>query len=461
MGCAIVFRMNRRPAIPKALRNLFWTLFVLLFGWTGVIMSGLMPRLTPQQHEALALMRAPNEHARGERNAFELLWLLPRDIPEAERAKVFAADMAAIDALHPTMGGDLDLASAHFPRHVDADERMPEGCSHRPGCLAAVRANPETFRSALALRAPMLAELDQLGDYDHLRTPHRSSFAAPIPEFQQTGPLQLARAALLHVDGDTDAALTGLCHDLGAWRQLKGRNNSLIFEMITLAWLRGGVQLVADIRAELPAGQPLPAECAAALAPLVEAEHQSCDVYRAELAAWDAALDPTTMFASGPDPGLGDRANAFAARFVYSREHTRALQATGLAKVCATLRAPAATSAPAPETRCSLTARVFNPLGCILADVGLPDYSRYQQREQDVDALLQAHALADWLATQPDIGAAYTTRPESYRALPVTLAADARSLVLRRREQREDEAPEFTLPLPGSRIAPPAQAAHP
>ena len=461
MACAIVFRMNRRPAIPKALRNLFWTLFVLFFGWTGLIMSGLMPRLTPQQHEALALMRAPNEHARGERNAFELLWLLPRDIPEAERAKVFAADMAAIDALPPMAGGDLDLASARYPRHVEADERMPEGCSRKPGCLAAVRANPEAFRSALALRAPMLAELDRLGDYDHLRTPHRPSLAPQFPEYQQTGPLQLARAALRHVDGDTDAALTGLCRDLRAWRQLKGRSDSLVFEMIALAWLRGGVQLVADIRAELPAGQPLPAECAAALAPLMEAERQSCDVYRAEFAGMDASLDPGTMFASGPEPGLGDHAKAFAARFVYSGEHTRALLATTLAKACAASRSTAVATAAESEPRCDRTARVFNPLGCILADISLPDYGRYPRREQDVDALLHTVALADWLATQPDIGAAFATRPESYRALPVTLEADARSLVLRRREQREDEAPEFTLPLPGSRIAPPAQAVHP
>lgn len=440
---------------------MFWTLFVLLFGWTGLIMSGLMPRLTPEQREALAMMRAPNEHARGERNAFELLWLLPRNVPEAERAKVFAADMAAIDALHPTLASDLDLASAHFPRHVEADERMPEGCSSKPGCLAAVRANPETFRSALALRAPMLAGLDQLGNYDHLHTPHRMSFAAPIPEYQQTGPLQLARAALRHVDGDIDAALTGLCRDLRVWRQLKGRSDSLIFEMIALAWLRGGVQLVADIRAELPAGRRLPAECAAALAPLVEAERQSCDVYRAEFAGMDAAIDPGTLFASGPEPGLGDHAKAFAARFVYSGEHTRALLATELANACATLRSPAAANVAASEDRCHFVEHAFNPLGCILAEIGSPDLGRYLRREQDIDALLQTFALADWLATQPDLSAAFAARPALYRALPVTLAPDARSLVLRRHEQRQDDAPEFTQPLPGSRIAPAPPAAGP
>ena len=453
--------MKRRPAVPKALRNLFWTLFVLLFGWTGLIVSGLMPRLTTEQRDALAMMRAPNEHAHGERNAFELLWLLPRDIPEADRAQVFTADMAAIDALHPTLSSDLDLASAHFPRHVEADERMPEGCSSKPGCLAAVRANPETFRSALALRAPMLAGLDQLGDYDHLRTPHRPSLAPQFPEYQQTGPLQLARAALRHMDGDTDAALTGLCRDLRVWRQLKGRSNSLVFEMNVLAWLRGGVRLVADIQAELPSAQSLPAGCAAALAPLVEAEHQSCDVYRAEFAGIDAAMDPCTMFASGPEPGLGDHAKAFAARFVYSGEHTRALLATELAKACAALRSPAVAIAVETETRCDRTARVFNPLGCILVDVSLPNHGHYWQREQDVDALLQTHALADWLATRPDIAAAFAARPQLYRTLPVTLAADARSLVLRRLEQRETEDPEFTLPLPGSRIAPAPPAAGP
>ncbi|MBK6726365.1 MAG: hypothetical protein IPG63_03755 [Xanthomonadales bacterium] len=443
--------MNRRSRIPKPLRHLFWWLFALLLAWSGMILSGLLPRIDAKQRAALDLLRAPYERARGEHNAFELLWLLPRNVPETERDSVFAADMAALDALAAT-GVEPVLASARYPRHVEDSSPQLGACGRKPGCLAAVRADAGGVRAALAERAPLLAGLDQVWTYDHLRTPHRPSFAAPLPQYQQGANLQLARAALRQVDGDPVGALTGLCRDLSGWRRLKGRSDSLVFEMVLLSWLQGGVQLAADLRAETPPGTPLPAECAAALAPIAEIERMSCDVYRAEFQGMADLMEPQRMFASGSRPSLLDRARVLGARFVYSPGATRALYATHLARACAALAAPPA-AAPMSPPACDLEGRVFNPLGCTLAEIGMADYDRYRLREHDVDALLATFALGEWLVTEPDAAAALASRPQRFTALPVTLAADGHGLRLARREPVRDDPPELALPLPGSRVA--------
>lgn len=383
--------MNSPSRLEQNVRIVSLALLVLVVAWLALIASGVMPRLTAAQREALALMRAPNVDARGERNAFELFWLLPRDVPASEREAVFAADMAAIDDHHA--GQKLVLASARHARHVEGSSTLLTACSRKPGCLAAVRADAEGVRAALAERAPLLAGLDQIGSYDHLRTPHRPNLAAPIPEFQQTGPLQLARAALRHVDGDRIGALDGLCRDLSGWRRLKGRSDSLIFEMIVLAWLQGGVQLAADLRAEGPADEPLPEACVAALAPLAAAERMSCDVFRGEFRGFEDALAPEQMLATGPESSPADRVRVFASRFAYSAEGTRALLAQHLANACAARDAPDDTANPVPP-QCGLEARVFNPIGCVLAEVAMADYDRFRQREQDFDALVRAFGIA-------------------------------------------------------------------
>ncbi len=233
----------------------------LVVVWLGLMWSHWLPRPSAEQASALAQMRAPMAQAKGERNAFGLFWQLDYDIPEAERAQVLAEDVAALDGWRP--GQDLEAlasrARGRYPSRVAKDAPPLPPCE--ADCLAQVRADPEPWRAALAARQSRLAELGQLAHYDHLRTPFKMSLYSPIPAFQGTGDLQIAAAALAFADGQTEAALSGLCRDLGQWRRLKGRSDLLLSEMISLAWLRNGGRLYADMRAELAADQPLPAAC--------------------------------------------------------------------------------------------------------------------------------------------------------------------------------------------------------
>jgi hypothetical protein len=146
------------------------------------------------------------------------------------------------------------------------------------------------------------------------------------------------------------------------------------------------VQLAADLRAEAPAGEPLPSECIAALAPLAKGERMSCDVFRGEFRGFEDALAPEQMLATGPESNPADHVRAFASRFAYSAESTRALLAQHLANACAARDSPNDVANLAPP-QCGLEARVFNPIGCVLAEVAMANYGRYHQREREFDAL--------------------------------------------------------------------------
>jgi hypothetical protein len=426
-------------------------LLVLGLAWVVIAWSGVLPMPSSEQRAALTLMRAPSQDAVGERNAFELFWLLPYAIPDAERERVLAEDIAALEAMHPTDGATLQLASSAFPRHV-AKDAPKAPCNREPGCLQHVRADPDQARAVLVAHAPLLAQLRRLGDYDHLQTPYRPSFASPLPELGLSGPLQLTEAALAFVDGQPDAAIDGLCRDLAAWRKLKGRSDSLIFEMVSLAWLQGGAQLFADMRAELPRDHPLPTTCAAAFGPPLPAQRQSCDVYRAEFSLTDRVMADTHFIAS--DPGLGGF--SLGGRLLpFNPEATAALMAPTYSRICAALHQPAAqwpSSNPADNKACGWVGMAFNQLGCRLFAIATPAYSDYGLRERDGEGMLHLLQLAEWLAQQEDPGSAFEQRPGQHRQFEQPVQFDAGELSIELLRPR-GEVTRWRIALPGSRNA--------
>lgn len=437
------------------LKRVSLALVTLLLAWVVVGWSGVLPRPSAEQRAALDTMRAPPQDAVGDRNAFEVFWLLPRAIPEHERAQVLAADIAALDAMHPTGSEAPGLASAAFPRHL-AKGAPKAPCARDPGCLQAVRADPERAREVVSDAAPLLAQLRRLGEFDHLRTPYRQSWAAPLPEFQLSGPLQLTEAALAFVDGDPDVALGGLCRDVAAWRRLKGRSDSLIFEMIALAWLAGGAQLYADMRAELPLAHPLPPSCAQAFGPPLPAQRQSCDVYRAEFTLGERVL--SEGMSGDPDPGLADRLIGQRSP-LFNPEASAALSALHYSRICAALQQPAEqwpTPARGDGLRCGVIDKAFNWLGCGLVGMATASYSDYGLRDRDGEGMLHLLQLADWLSRQEDPAAAFAERPEQHRKFeqPVHFEDGELSIELLR---PLGKPPRWGIALPGSRV--PAAAA--
>jgi hypothetical protein len=424
--------------------------------WLVLALGGLLPRISAEQAAALADMRAAPQQAVGQRNALELIWSLRFEVPPEQRAEVLREDAAALDAWRPEHGAAPNsVAAERYPlREATAAPSLP-GCDL--DCLQQVRDQPEAWRAALAARTSRLQSLEALGEYDHLRMPFRLSLSMPAPAFLHTGDLQIAAAALRFVDGDATAALDSLCRNSADWRALKGRSDTLISEMILLAWLRRAAQLYADLRAELPADFPLPPSCTAAFAPLPVEQRMACDVFRSEFRMLDNTLAQELHGFGDPEHSWRDRAMAVA----LNREATVALMAPHYRDACKRLRQPVRAWQDWPvEPGCPWQHRVFNPVGCIIYDMAMPNYLDYLRRERDLEGQLRLLQLADRLVGQADPAAAFKARPEELAEFEQPVRFDGDELLLDLLQPRPNQPPTLRVPLPASRLPAAAAAAN-
>jgi hypothetical protein len=427
--------------------------------WLALAWTGWLPRPSAEQRAALALLKAPREHAIGEHNAFGFFWLLQHEIDEAEYAAQIARD-AAVVATWDLGRPNAPLPRDALPRRVPVDLAPQQGCGRDSRCLADVRADTDAVRAGLAARQPLFERLDTLGRFDHYRSEFPPALSGPIPPLQDSGRLQLLRAALRYVDGDTDAALAGLCEHMSAWRRLKGRSDSLIFEMVGLAWVRDGAQLFADIRAELPPTHPLPASCDTAFGTAEPFPRQSCDIYRGEFAMVERGI--AQMLSGGVrEPGDDTPKNH---NILFNPGATVAASARRFVGLCNLIDQPIAgwPSPATPPLRCRIDEWMFNPTGCVLNGVAVEAaYLDYVLRDRDGEGQLRALALADWLAMQPDPQAAFDARPAEHRAFEqqVTFADGELSIELLHRQG--GRASHWRIPLPGSRVVDGGSGASP
>ena len=428
---------------------------LLLSCWALLAWSEWLPRITESQRQALAQMREGNQQAVGQRNAWQLFWLLPYQIPEAERAAVLAQDIAALDAIDiaPPPVDLQSVAEGRYPRRWAKDAPRHRFCSSEGDCLAEVRADPEAAAAELASAQGELDALNRLADYDHLQIPHRPSLASPIPPFARAVSLPLLEAALRFEQGDPTAALTGLCRNAAAWRGLKGRADNLIFEMLNVSQLMRNAQLYAQLRAELPADFALPAVCAQAFAAPRPEERQACDVYRFEFRLNESLMQPGVLEAMEGGEEWSRSIRGWGAELLINQEATLAISAENFASLCAAIPRPIKQS---PELRrpadqgCGFVGRLFNPVGCILSAIGTPAYTDYWYRDRDWEGSLRLLQLADWMAEQPDPAAAFAYRPAALDSFEQPLSFADGELAIKLLKPRSK--PLWAVALPGSRV---------
>lgn len=418
-------------------------LAVLLFAWSRL--SG--PSDT--QREALALIEnaAP---ATGD-NAFDLLWLMPYDIPADERAAVVEADLAryrqqfAAGDESPPVADSRSTAEGRYPR-VSDDE--PAYCGLREtACLAKVREQSTGYADRLARDAALLARARELAQNDHYRSRFPPGLQMPFPEFHRVA-VSLTGSALDFVEGRVDAALDAACTDVLTWRRLGAYGDSLIVVMIAAAMVEGNAALVADMLAELPLDHPLPAACATAFDPETIAPDLCPSMIGEARWAFSVMQDTDT---GGPLQSL-----------LFDPARTRALAAPGYVYVCSgefrrKLREDAALDLPPVEASMWRLECVGNFLGCALQRIATPAYADYPRRVQDmqamlgvVDTLWRLRSEADGPALQiADVEAALAARPATSR--PIRLDAEHGELQIKLRGSRE--ADSWRAPLPASRWA--------
>ncbi|WP_448141270.1 hypothetical protein [Stenotrophomonas sepilia] len=433
----------------KILRGLGWALAGLL---VLAIVVWCASRMWPVPESRLqAQQRLQARLPADGRNGFALLWTLAfDDLDPGQRDQALARDVQRWEADPRGKGARPQLAEDH----VELQSRPSASCGPTASdCLAQVRADPQRFVDAHAGHQQLHARLDQLADADHFVSPFRpkgEGILVPMPTYGLVIDATSARA-LAYLQGDIDGALRGSCRGLQLGRRLVTGGSYLVESIIGASLVQANAQLLADMLVELPADQPLPAECEQAMKPMRAAEQSLCRAMQGEYAMSRAAIETS--------------AQEFGGVLVLDRRSTLARVAGNLGWACGAaamtaLEADRPLPVPAPPQHdfgC-----LSNIMGCVLADIAGPAYPAYSSRPQDAAAMVRLIGAQRWLRQQAeDPVDALKRLPAQFRSQvrAPQLSADGRRLQVPRRSapRSTGESPWLSVPLVAG-DAPPAAA---
>ena len=332
-----------------------------------------------------------------------------------------------------------------------------------------MRAAPQAYAGLLERDAALLDRAAALAEWDHFRSPFPARFDTPLPAYQPLTRL-VTRDAWHFVSGDLEAALAGSCAGVLQGRRLIQSGDSLIGSMIGAALVNGNATLLADMLAELPGDQRLPVQCGAAFASPLPAAEGVCQAMLAEGRYSTGAMRSQVGAAVAAD-AAGRKLPQWGARLLFDPERTAARMAPRFAWYCGEqareliaqdrpLRDP--TPPPSPWS----LACASNPVGCILADIAAPAYVDYALRLQDADARLRTLAALLWLrerggaidATALAQVPAWMQSPSRPLLLDVDAGTLGTAVFEARRQHANGPDGTWSVPLPGSRLQPSAEA---
>ncbi|MBB4126332.1 hypothetical protein GGR77_001622 [Xanthomonas translucens] len=430
---------------------------LLLLGAAFYLASRLWP-VPAAQRDALAQLRQPPPPLRGP-NLFADLWLLPYAVPSAQRQALLDEDARRFRAW--PAGVAFHSVASRYPRVPDWPAAGPPRCSWRgDDCLHNVRAARPAYAAVLATQAPLLAAMPAASDASGYRSPFADGTDIQLPAFSLLQ-IPLTQHALDFADGRIQPALLGVCNDAGVARALLASGDNLITSMIGAAMLRGNARLFADMLADLPPQQALPAQCAQAFAPLQIDDVSLCRPLRGE-AQWTFA----TFDELASDRHAAQRRwyESALVPLAFDAERSKAMLAPLFTRACAadartTLsadRPPTAAQVSAPVAALSMGC-VANALGCAMARMPPSDFARYQTSLQDAAAAMRLTSALLWLRTHPDT----QPLPQRLAALPPELRGAQRPLQATADGQgvqvalyADGAGDALRLPLPGSRLRP-------
>lgn len=393
-----------------------WLLLLLalaaVLAAAALVVSERLPRIGSDHAHALAVLRAPTPPL-GESDGFAALWTARHAIPDSAIDAVTAESAAAWQEHArggPRPGGGMLRDHPSLLPPINQRE-LPCPGSTTP-CLDAVRADIEGVRTKLRGWEDFRLQNRRLYRHDHIRSVFPPLLWAPTPPLKDLLRPELTRAALLHVDGDSRAALKEICLFGATWRRLGMHTDTLIVRLVGARYLIHAARLHADILVDAPLLRDEPNACPEAFAALTDAEFDLCPVMRREFAASVALLD-----ASQRDEGTDQTAPGLIKRLGVNREHLQALSSAPLAWYCGgqhaafvSRREPLPRNVP-QRPRCSRIESLLNPLGCKLLPISKVRHREHYHRLLDVDAMLRLHGLARWLGDAEDVEAAFLARP--------------------------------------------------
>jgi hypothetical protein len=415
---------------------------------------------TDAQERDLTMMRAvpPLEG----RDAFSALWLLPYDIPEADRPAVVAEDIRrhaepgwVPDEAPGLEGHRASSAEGRFPRSRPTPDEMQRFCGgDGADCLTRVAADRAGYSALLARYAGLIDRADALSHQDGLRHPRQTAsggLGVMLPPYHLSK-LTATRRAFDFLEGRHADAMAGTCRDVDTWRRLGAESDLLISRMVGVAYVDIHVGLFADMLSRVPRDAALPAGCVRAFAPPAGKELSMCQAMQGEV------LWAEGQVASALDEPRGRWKRLLEA--VLMSEHMTLAE---LAQVHAIHCDPGAIrrfggDVPWRDTRklpgwwriqC-----IGNLGGCRMGTLAQPAFGTYVDRIQDSNARIRLVGVL--LRLRTDRRDARPFEQQLREASPqvrhpsrdVRTGGDGRSVRMRMRQHRDGSAIVWTVPLP-------------
>lgn len=449
--------MSLKTLSKRLMQGLLGLLLLLVALW--VVSRALGP--TDAQEAALARMREPMPPL--DRNAFPALWLMPYDMPSAERDRAFAEDLKRFRAMpfapladsdiQTTAATHVSVAAARFPSPAMGTEDSALFCHGHERCLAKVAADPAVYAALVERHARLLDRVESLSRYDGLRHSFGLRFDIPFPPYQY-GNLPRTRHALLFVQGRREEAFEGVCRSIATWRRIGANSDNLVSRMVGSAYAGETYPaLFLEMLVQTPRDVALPAACTEAFAPLTDAEVSLCLAMRGEFAYQESAAEEIGKGAYKSDESFPDALLPL----VYNKEMILADGAEALGHFCL----PEAQRdmrddllMPRPQTSPGFWRLqcVSNAMGCMLVEIASPAFDAYSARILDANAHLRLIALlvrmradtGDTRSTFVRLRAMQDEVGSSVREL--SLGADGRTVRMRNYDTGRGEFRETPLP---------------
>ena len=417
------------------------------------------------QADLALLATAPETQGK---NGIDALWLLAYQTEnDAERAALMKEHGAAVKK--------HEAVPALLPQPENGELKCGNSGSE---CLAAVRANTAQYREAVQRYAALIGNLTRLSDYDTFArrgwpNDEDNLGSIPLPPMQHlfhTAPA----AALDWTEGRNGEALAQTCRGIRTGRALLTGRPGLLFPMVGTALIRQNTGLAAAMLAEQPDwANRLPQECDGVFAvpdaqqqsicPAVRDEFRSlANLYRLmEKSPLSASLSAAANLAEtdlADDGGHGAFLKNLMMVPTLNAAHAAARSAGYYAPACRpaaadTLAQDRALAWPAPthggvkeKWACLADAQ-----GCILTDIGTPDFSTYARRMQDTAmqqrAFQAALALHRLPAERRRAALAETLAAHSTPSRKLVWQEDTRSIGFERYEKRQNGIAAEDIPV--------------
>jgi len=452
-------------AINKAITAILWISGVLVGGSTALAQSNEIVETVETSadttaEQALALMQEPERAYEGS-NAWVTLMTWQRgDMTAAERQAVADEYVAQIERwLDAYISAHLaDTTPPPLPPLPGERRALPSArdsilcafATPAADCLRVAKEQPQALADALKPYTDVLERMQELATHGHYYSPlpKHGNLQWPNTRFVS---LSLSAHALQHVNGDSQAALTGLCHDANSGRMLIRDADNLLIAMTGRRLLTDSVDLAAQIIAELPVDTPLPEICTTAFARFSPQEISLCPAMRGEFAfihSYIAVEEKRFNFQASE--GHGPTASGW--------NQVLALDAQTKSTVCqpetaARLLADEKFKQPPPPSSTWLNQCTEENPVCMYARMAHPEYASYVHRMQDTAAQLQMMQVILWSrqhyrpeADHPSLLEIFP--PDLYisRYRPLTLSQDGLALEVPAYSPRVDAPVRLLLP---------------